>query len=245
MTFSPVSRVAVLLGWFPANSSSKDVCTRFDEVCVIVKNPPWITKCLNRNSTNDQYVEYVYGTVVKKGFSHLAFRATLRQAPECFIIDLANGQYGHFDTVIPLEKYLAERVEKVSNVNPFGTYDETIGAVNEANSRYFDRAQFNALRMDSLLQAWLGEQQLTSKSLIGLGKASFKDKLAQLQHYASAGLAATADASIQCGNLLVNLAHARDPKEEGKMLRRRMNLLKAAGITVDMMQQENRRWFRC
>ncbi|KAK5454397.1 hypothetical protein LTS15_006397 [Exophiala xenobiotica] len=243
-----------------------NVCSDFDEVSVMVKNPPWITKCLNRKSTSEEYKDplpmsvlksqYVDGAPASRNhpeyshdieaeYSHLIFRAKLTQTGEVFSIDLANGQYGHFDTVIPMEKYLSERVENVLQVNPFGTYDETIGAVNEANSRYFDRVQFNALRVDSLLQAWLREQNLMSKSLISLSKSPFKDKLAQLHDYASAGLAATAETSIQCGNLLARFVYARDSKEEAEVLRRRKNLLKVAGITVDMMQQQTRSWFRC
>nr|KAK5445997.1 hypothetical protein LTR18_003916 [Exophiala xenobiotica] len=235
-----------------------NVCSDFDEISIMVKSPPWITKCLNRKSTSEEYKDPLPMSVWKSQhvdgapastkhpeYSHLIFRAKLRQTGEVFSIDLANGQYGHFDTVIPMEKYLSERVENVLQVNPFGTYDETVGAVNETNSRYFDRVQFNALRVDSLLQAWLREQNLMSKSLISLSKSSFKDKLAQLHDYASAGLAATAEASIQCGNLLPRFVYARDSKEEAEVLRRRKNLLKAAGITVDMMQQQTKNWFRC
>ncbi|KAK5216441.1 hypothetical protein LTR72_010615 [Exophiala xenobiotica] len=54
---------------------------------------------------------------------HQVFRVRLTATKEYFVIDLTNAQFGFFDTVIPWEKYLSERVSGVKAINPLGTYD--------------------------------------------------------------------------------------------------------------------------
>ncbi|KIW44185.1 uncharacterized protein PV06_05215 [Exophiala oligosperma] len=228
------------------------------EVNYRVKERRLSVKCYNRHRGRSEYAIvgsqfwFVTGGSPAGGdfsdervFSHSVFVTALKGDGEGFVIDLASRQYGHSDNIIPVNKYLAERVSNVISKNPFGTHDETIGSVDEQNSMYFERVQFGALRMHRLLRTWLAENNLTLSGLVALDKASFQTKLAVLREYATRGLQATAKESAECCALFPRLLKAKDPNEKARIAQQRLDILEASGITVDLMQPENRSWFGC
>ena len=146
------------------------VCEVFKEIVVKTKNPLRVVREFRRDLGSEVYrrIGTHPGSHDQKGSSpkdsdggspawlHQLFRVRLKGTKEYFAIDLTNAQYGCFDTVIPWNQYLKERVSQLLAVNPFGTYDESkeFGIVEngnyydtEDNIRYLDFVQFFMAKM--------------------------------------------------------------------------------------------------
>ncbi|KIW13315.1 hypothetical protein PV08_08503 [Exophiala spinifera] len=232
------------------------ISLKVEEVTVSVQGRKRKLLCYNRKHGQSRYTEISNtlcsltggppagnGLGDERVFSHHMFVAALKGKCEGVVIDLANAQYGHFDTILPVSRYFPERVRKVTSIQPIGTYDETFGSLlNEPNSLYFEKVQFGALRLHSLLRAWLAEKNLTLTGLVTLDKESFQTKLAVLREYASRGVRATVKKSLESGDLMNRLKQVDTLEEEARLTRRRLDWLKASGITIDMMQPQNRSW---
>ncbi|KAJ9605483.1 hypothetical protein H2200_010140 [Cladophialophora chaetospira] len=211
-------------------------CDGFEEVVLDLKNAQMKVLLFNRKGKHSRYRlldELANGAI----YQHCVFRVKLNATKDWFAIDLTNAQYGLFDTVIPWEEYVRERVKSVLSTNPWGTYNDHVAtamphAYTESNVRYEDMINFTAKRLDYLVEKWLADKGFTANELIGLKASTFEEKMAEIEAYAANGLAETHELAKECGDLLIMSQHARRHDVKSRLLMVRKVGCEQVGIHV-------------
>jgi hypothetical protein len=171
---------------------------------------------------------------------HQVFRVRLKATKEYFVIDLTNAQFGFFDTVIPWEKYLSERVSGVRAINSLGTYDwvKWEGLALES-IRDLDLKTFTALRLEQLFESWQSENDLTTAQLIAVSGTNLTDRCAELEKHLSNGLTQSWKQAERFCDLAWEL---RCETERKKKLYETTEFLKKAGLFDRAWSPNNHRW---
>ncbi|KAK5227632.1 hypothetical protein LTR47_008674 [Exophiala xenobiotica] len=171
---------------------------------------------------------------------HQVFRVRLKATNEYFVIDLTNAQFGFFDTVIPWEKYLSERVSGVRAINSLGTYDwvKWEGLTLES-IRDLDLKTFTALRLEQLFESWQSENDLTTAQLIAVSGTNLTDRCAELEKHLSNGLTQSWKQAERFCDLAWEL---RCETERKKKLYETTEFLKRAGLLDRAWSPNNHRW---
>ncbi|KAK7905992.1 hypothetical protein LTR67_000717 [Exophiala xenobiotica] len=173
---------------------------------------------------------------------HQVFRVRLKATQEYFVIDLSNAQFGFFDTVIPWEKYLLDRVSEVRTIDPLGTFDSVaLGGRSMKSVRELDLKTFTAVRLEQLFESWLCDNHLTTTDLIAMKGTPFADNCAELEQHLSNGLNQTWKQTEQfcdlAWELRRNAALHSNHHELGEFL-------KKAGLWDRFRSPNNNRWFQ-
>ncbi len=193
-------------------------------------------------STNFSKSKHQSQTADREPTIHHVFRVRLKATKEYFVIDLSNAQFGFFDTVIPWEKYLSERVAVFKTTDPLGTYDwfKWLGRSVET-VREFDLKTFTALRLEQLFEAWLSENHLTTAQLIAMSGASFADRCAELEKHLFNGLIQTYKQAEQFCDLAWALRGETNRKAKWNET---IELLKKIGLLDRACSADNQRWLQ-
>src|ERR1700742_1356473 len=102
----------------------------------------------------------------RKAWAHDIFRVRLKATGKYFAIDLSGAQHGSFDTVIPWTTYEAEKVSRILELNPLGTFKAdgnmqfiiaSFTLEGDFTVRYLDLMKFLSAKVMSL---WLSEKEL-------------------------------------------------------------------------------------
>nr|KAK5447463.1 hypothetical protein LTR18_003043 [Exophiala xenobiotica] len=173
---------------------------------------------------------------------HQVFRARLKATKEYFAIDLSNAQFGFFDTVIPWEKYLSERVDGVRAINPLGTYDPVkwVGWGLET-IRDLDLKTFTALRLEQLLESWQSENDLTTARLIAMSGTPFADKCAELEKHLDNGLTQSWKQAERFCELAMGARYVPDGNDSWLET---FQFLQKAGLLDKASSPNNHRWLQ-
>ncbi|KAJ9611681.1 hypothetical protein H2200_004865 [Cladophialophora chaetospira] len=239
------------------------MCDEMEEITVKIKNPLRIVRDFRRFADDPTYREIAcnrcqldsMGNAVFENnggtpdWQHQVFRVRLRATKEYFVIDLTNAQYGRYDSVIPWNDYLEERVNVVKELGPLGTYDESkIGGLKdesgtcystENNIRYLDLVQFYQARMRFELTKWRAENNLDYNSLLELNKAGFDEKSQQLADHISSALAGLREAAFRSGDYAMNWRTTSDPEECGKIRTQHLKFLASHKIASRAAELKN------
>ncbi|KAK5259701.1 hypothetical protein LTR40_005490 [Exophiala xenobiotica] len=175
------------------------VCSHIQTLEVKIKDPKLMVHCHQREDPEGAYYDFavVNGLILinlrSRAFrledhevpTHYIFRVRLKDSGEDFDIDIANAKYGHFDTVVPWDNYLSQRVGRVIRGNIATSYSAT-----------------SMPRLAHL------------RRLIAF-KPRFEAELADLEAFATTGLLESYKAAVTCANLAADdhLIFERDQGE--------------------------------
>jgi hypothetical protein len=150
-------------------------------VCFDVKNP----KCVIS-------VQLFPGKVEKPILYHSVLKVTLNSGKE-YVVDVAGAQFGWHSPVLPWQKVLKERVEKVRSTHAFGNMkqqtDNWIMIPNPHQMAAFCNAQAGGDQVDKLIGGWLKAEGITMTAIMKLNPDEYKTMTAEMLKVVSAGLA--------------------------------------------------------
>jgi hypothetical protein len=161
--------------------------------------------------------------------THYIFRMRLKGSGEDFAIDIANAKYGHFDTVVPWDIYLSQRVGRVIRGNIATSYSATSMPQQAHLCRLIALSEFNTFRMKHLVEAWLETKDLGYETLVSLSKPRFAEELADLEAFATTGLLESYQAAVACANLAADV-HFNFERDQGRLQRERRELMTQNGV---------------
>lgn len=152
--------------------------------------------------------------------THCLFRVRLKGGQDDYAIDVANGNYGYSDTVIPWGEYLAQRIARIVYIKPLTIHNDSVDPIPdlEAHIREIDLTQFNTFRMKHLVETWLQSDQFTYQTLIAEKKSTFPGKLAELEDYVTRGLAKSFPDAKEAGDLVMRMLEDREERDIGSYL---------------------------
>ncbi len=162
---------------------------------------------------------------------HRLFSVRLRPNSEQYAIDVCGAQFGLYNSVYWWSTYT--KIKNISatdvTVYDWGTHDERNHMeFDQDGIRYRQTMEFNARRLEGLLQVWLQRDGDTPTKLIELDVPTFQHKLADLEDYAARGLSQTRQLAMGCAELMVQWSDAKTEAERESLLNRRAQLIQEA-----------------
>ncbi|KAJ9501847.1 hypothetical protein H2202_002809 [Exophiala xenobiotica] len=219
------------------------VCSHIQTLEVKIKDPKLMVHCHQREDPEGAYYDFavVNGLILinlrSRAFrledhevpTHYIFRVRLKDSGEDFDIDIANAKYGHFDTVVPWDNYLSQRVGRVIRGNIATSYSATSMPRLAHLRRLIALSEFNTFRMKLLVEAWLETKGLGYATLVSLSKPRFEAELADLEAFATTGLLESYKAAVTCANLAAD-DHLIFERDQGELQRERRELMIENGV---------------
>lgn len=162
--------------------------------------------------------------------THYIFRVRLKGSGEDFAIDIANAKYGHFDTVVPWDTYLGQRVSRIIRGNITPSYSACFAPPEAHLCRIIALSEFNTFRMKHLIESWLERNHLGYGTLVSLSKPRFAEKLANLEGFAATGLRESYPDATRCANLVAKIRFSNERDGLDGLERERVALMTENGV---------------
>ena len=162
--------------------------------------------------------------------THYIFRVRLKGSGEDFAIDIANAKYGHYDTVVPWDTYLSQRVSRIIRGNITPSFSATFVPPEPHLCRIIALSEFNTFRMKHLIESWLERNHLSYGTFASLSKPRFAEELANLEGFAASGLRESYLAATRCANLVAEIRFSNERGGQDGLQRERLALMTQNGV---------------